>query len=645
MTGETEMELERTDRAVAEEDPQQAERRAFLRRRPPFDRMKPEDVDFLVARLRPIAFAAGDVVTDPEAGPAEWFYVLHDGRIGGYRPDGARAGWRVSPGECFPLGALAANRPVSSVRKAETDVVCLTMDRAAFDALRGRSEAFAAFCASGVSGLLERVSRQVQAEAVRDLGADDSLNVPISERRLAPPVTARPDSTIAEALAAMSVRRVGSVVVVDPAERPIGIFTLKDLMDRVALAGRPLDGPIAGVMTPDPICLPRGAFAFEAAMAMAHAGIHHVCVADEGRLVGVLSERDLFSMQRVGLVNLSKSIGRAGSTQELARIGADMRQLVAQMMAQGVKVGQIAQMITLLNDQIVERTLELAIAEAGGPPPIDFVWIAFGSEGRKEQTLKTDQDNGILFDPPEGMSPDEARAILLPLAARCNAALAEAGFPLCPGEIMARNPECCLSGREWRARFQRWIASSTPENLLRASIFFDFRAVRGDAAPLEALRSWLLDLVADNGLFRRQMAANALRNGPPLGVFRDFKLSGAGADANTIDLKLNGVTPFVDAARILALGKKVGATNTVARLSGAAAAGAMDESDAAAWIDAYDYVRMLRMRLNEEQAAEDRPLTNRIDPAKLNDLDRRILKESFREARRLQARLQVEYQL
>jgi CBS domain-containing protein len=243
------------------------------------------------------------------------------------------------------------------------------------------------------------------------------------------------------------------------------------------------------------------------------------------------------------------------------------------------------------------------------------------------------------------MTPDEARAILLPLAARANDALAEVGFPLCPGGIMARNPECCLSAREWRVRFQRWMTSATPENLLRASIFFDFRALRGDPAPVEELRRWLLDAAAENGLFRRHMAANALRNAPPLGMFRDFKLSGTGAEANTIDLKKAGVTPFVDAARILALGKRVAETNTSARLSAAAAAGAMDESDAAAWIDAYDYVRMLRMRLNEDQAAEGRALGNRIDPAALNELDRRILRESFREARRLQARLQLEFQL
>jgi CBS domain-containing protein len=141
------------------------------------------------------------------------------------------------------------------------------------------------------------------------------------------------------------------------------------------------------------------------------------------------------------------------------------------------------------------------------------------------------------------------------------------------------------------------------------------------------------------------MAANALRNAPPLGLIRDFRLSGSGDQSNTIDLKLNGVTPFIDAARIFALANRIPATNTQERLSGAAEAGVLDAGDASAWSDAYDYIRMLRMRINQEQALAGLPLSNRIAPDGLNDLDRRILKEAFREARRVQSKLALDYQL
>jgi CBS domain-containing protein len=280
----------------------------------------------------------------------------------------------------------------------------------------------------------------------------------------------------------MSREKVGSMVVVDGDRRPIGIFTLKDLMNRVALAGVALEAPIETVMTRDPVVVPSSAFAFEAAMAMANSGIHHLCVVDEGRLIGVVSERDLFSLQRVGLVNLTKSVGRATDVAGLAAIAGDIHRLVAQMMVQGVKVGQITQIITLLNDQIVERLLDLVVADSPEVEGIAFAWMAFGSEGRQEQTLKTDQDNGILFAVPEGATAEGVRARLLPFADRVNRALDAIGFTLCPAEIMARNPESCLSLDEWKARFARWIDGGTPEHLLKASIFFDFRPVWGPDA-------------------------------------------------------------------------------------------------------------------------------------------------------------------
>ena len=359
----------------------------------------------------------------------------------------------------------------------------------------------------------------------------------------------------------------------------------------------------------------------------------------------MVSERDLFSMQRIGLVNLTKSIARAESVGDLKRLAGDVHLLVNQMIGQGVSVVQTTRIITLLNDHVVVRVIELAVAERGAPPGVAFTWLAFGSEGRQEQTLKTDQDNGILFSTDGGMSDDLAREALLPLAAAINDALDACGFPLCTGGIMARNPECCLTFEEWRSRFARWIDQGTPEQLLKSSIFFDFRAIHGPEAPARELRAWLLERAGGNGRFRKQMAATALSNAPPLGMIRDFRLSGSGDEAGTIDLKFNGVTPFVDAARILALANGVDATNTLERLRGAAKAGAVDANDAEAWADAYDFIRLLRMRTNEEQAAEGLKLSNRIDPSALNDLDRRILKEAFREAKRLQGKIALDYQI
>ena len=621
----------------------------FLRRHPPFDRMERTAVRDMAYRLEVGRYPAGTTIADPGDGPAARLFIVLSGRVRGGNPaqthEEGGDSWELLPGECFPVGALLARRPVRTVHEAVDETECLELEWSDFTELLETSSAFNDFCTHRLSTLLNTMKREVQADAIRGLGEDTSLNIPLGARLRRAPVTCRVDTPVRQALESMNSEHVGSIVVTDGGHRPVGVFTLRDLLARLSLPERSLDTRIDEVMTPDPVCLPRSAFAFEAAMLMAQHAIHHVCLVDRGRLVGVISERDLFSMQRVGLVNLSKTVARAESVGELARLRPDIHQLVDQMLAQGVRVAQITQMITMINDQITRRLIELHLREAADLPEVQFSWVAFGSEARQEQTLKTDQDNGAIFRTPEDMTPDQVREALTPVFRRINEALDQCGYPLCQGNIMASNPECCLSFEEWQQRFTRWIEQGTPEHLLQASIFFDFRTIAGNAEDVEELRYWLLDRTARNSRFRRQMAANALQLRPPLGVFRSFRVDSRGEYRNTLNLKLNGVTPFVDTARLFSLAHRLPATNTLSRLRLAADARVVDPGDVDAWSDAYDYIQMLRMRINQEQRAAGEPLSNRVDPSALNDLDRRVLKEAFREARQLQQRLESIYQL
>lgn len=626
----------------------------FLRRHPPFDRMGRESVQDVAMRLEWVHYPAGTRIVTPDSGPASRLFIIYRGRVRGggasaaqsaSGDDGGEESWELLPGECFPVGALLSRRPVRTVHEAAEDTDCLELEWSDFNSLLEQSTVFNEFCTHRLSTLLNSMKREVQADALRGLGGDTSLNITLGDRLRRPPVTCGAETPVREALRSMQDSHVGSIVVTDERQQPLGVFTLRDLLTRVSLPGLDLSTRMDAVMTSAPVCLPRSSFAFEAAMIMAHHAIHHVCVVDRGRLVGVISERDLFSMQRVGLVNLSKTIARADSVEALSQLRPDVHQLVDQMIAQGVRVGQITQIITMINDQITRRVIDICMQATADLPEIPFTWIAFGSEARREQTLKTDQDNGVIFRTPPESTPDAVREALIPMLRRINEALDACGYPLCEGNIMASNPDCCLSFEEWQGRFTRWIDQGTPEHLLQASIFFDFRTIDGAPDDVEQLRYWLLDRTARNSRFRRQMAANALQLRPPLGLFRSFRTSSRGEHRNTLNLKLNGVTPFVDAARLLALAHRLPATNTMDRLRMAADARVVDPGDVDAWSDAYDYIQMLRMRKNQEQRVAGQPLSNRVDPDELNDLDRRILKEAFREARTLQNKIETDYQL
>lgn len=617
----------------------------FLRQHAPFDQMAEPHLEYLAKRLRLVFYAKGSVITSPEDGQASSFHIIKQGRIRGETLEGeAKDGWELIAGECFPVGALLARRPVHTVSRAAEDTFCFELERDDFDVVLQKSPVFHDFCTRRLANLLDNALRETQARSATRIAEDTSLNTPIRQLIKRPAVTCLPDTPLVNALRTMQQEHVGSMIVTDANAQIQGIFTLHDLLARAACEGCSMEVAISEVMTPEPLSLPADALAHEAALLMARHGFGHICVVERGRLAGLVSERDIFSLQRVGIASLGQAIARASSIEQLAPLGHDIHRLVEQMLAQGASVEQLTRLIATLNDNLTRRVLVIILKQQQQPLPA-FTWLSFGSEGRSEQTLKTDQDNGILFQCENDEPPEQIREQLLPVARQINDALAECGFPLCPGNIMASNPECCLSLDEWKGRFARWIDQGTPEHLLKSTIFFDFRPLYGDSKAVEPLRQWLLEKTAQNSRFRRQLAANAMQMRPPLGLFGEFKLSGGGDEAHTLDLKLQGLTPFVDAARIIALAQQIDETNTDARLLAAAEKGALREADVAAWCEAYHFIQLLRMRTHRRQAHEGKTLSNRLDPDTLNELDRRILKEAFRQGRKLQSKLALEYQL
>ena len=624
---------------------------SFITRHAPFDRMELAHVLWMMERMHLGYYAEGEVIVSPEQGVADSFLVIKQGVVHGEQNVAKAADsdtWlELMEGECFPLGALLANRPVASVYRAGSDAFCYELPAADFHILLVMSAPFRDFCTRRIANLLEHSKQVIQAQYSQESTEQQSLASPLSAVVRRAPITCSPETTVRQALATMSEQRIGSMVAVDEDGRPLGIMTLHDVLDRIAIPQIDLDQPVIGIMSSRLSSLPPQALAHEAALTMAKEGFRHVLVVENEKLVGLVSEKDLFALQRVGLRQIGSAIRNAESVAVLTRAATDIRRMAHNMMAQGVAPEQLMQFISAFNDLLTVRIVELEFKTAGliGTPLHEGIcWMALGSEGRFEQTLNTDQDNAIIFDVPQGMDAEQIRAQLLPVARRINEALAECGFPLCKGEIMASNPKWCLSLEEWKRTFNGWISGGSPEALLNASIFFDFRALYGAERLAEDLHGWLARVASDNTRFLHMMAGNALRNRPPLGVVRDFVVG----KENKLDLKMNGVTPFVDAARIFGLAAGVKETNTIQRLRTSAGKLNFREAEIDAWVDALLFIQVLRLRHHDEaiaQGAADDALDNLIDPEELNELDRRILKEAFRQARKLQSRLALEYQL
>lgn len=456
------------------------------------------------------------------------------------------------------------------------------------------------------------------------------------------PVTCDPQHTLADAAALMRAERVGSVVVVDAGARPVGIVTSHDMVRVTAEDAR--HRRLEEFMTRDPVALPSHALAYEAAILMTSRGIRHILVMDEGRLVGIVSERDLFALQRLGLGEITTELRLAADVESLVRLAAEIRKLTVLLVGQGVSPEQLTLFVSVLNDRLSQRVIEI-VRKQYDLERVSWCWLAFGSEGRFEQTLSTDQDNGLLFAAHDGAAATQTRERLLPFARRVNEVLDACGFPLCKGNVMASNPALCLSLEEWQAKMAGWIETTSPKALLDAAICFDFRPLHGDATLAGTLREWVSARIRSQPAFLRHMAEAALQAQPGLSRFGGFATAeGAGA-GGVLNLKLQGARIFVDAARIHALALGVPQTNTADRLRAVRDARAMGAAEAAAAVDAFYLIQRLRLQAQVLRPDGEPEAANQIVPADLNRLAKSCLKEALRIARDMQKRLSLDYQL
>jgi CBS domain-containing protein len=615
-----------------------------LRRHAPFDRMDRASLAFLVSKLKVAYFAKGRKVTGPEYGAARTLYIVQRGLVRAERSADSLPGQETVEyyiGECFPLTAVYGKRIPNSNYTALEDTFCYEAATEIVEELAKRSAPFREFCDSRASALLHQAYALLQTRHAQQSAGQQPMTMSLRVLVRRAPISCSASDSLQSALQKMQKAKVGSIVVVGEENAPQGIFTERDLL-RHAVAGRlDLNKPIEAFMTPSPRCLPATAGAWEAALLMARMSIRHVVVVEEGRLVGVVSERDLFSLQRMSMRNIIHAIETAGSAESLTQVAADVRKLEGNMVAHGVGAEQLTQLIATLNDRLSCRIIELE-ARRHDLDGSEFCWMALGSEGRLEQTLSTDQDNGIVF--AAGLPVEEMRRKLLPFARSVNELLDACGFPLCKGNIMASNPEWCLSIGEWEQKFRHWISNPQPEALLHSTIFYDFRPLWGREDLAHQLRTWLRQHAKDDLRFLRAMAETALQSRPPQGFFTGFLASAGRGEPNGIDLKAHGTRPFTDAARIYALASGLEHTNTAARLRLSGERMNVPGEEIEAMVEAFYFLLLFRLRhqfSGEHSGAE----ANRINLHELNELDRRILKESFRQARKLQSRLALDYSL
>lgn len=611
--------------------------RQELARYTPFSQMTAGDLDFFLVHAEQQYFEPGETLVEPASGEVTHLFFIRQGAVSGKRglADLQGGAFQYEAGDLFPISAAIAKRAVTATYQAVADTFVLVLPCGAMQALAEQSVPFADFLNRRVLKFLELSRQALQVAYSSQTLAEQSLETRLGDLVRRAPVTCRPTTALREALTEMHQRRVGSMLITGERGEPVGILSRDDILGRVALQSVPLETPIQTVMVQPVHSLTHEHTAEDAALMMSRYSIRHVPITRDGVVVGIVSERDLFAMQRLSLKHVSTSIRGAPDIDTLKLVAQDIRRFARSLLSQGVQARQLTALISHLNDVLTERLLEIKAAEHGVDMSL-LCWLALGSEGRSEQTIATDQDNALIL--PDGIS-DTQRESVLAFARSVNEALDACGYPLCKGGIMAGNPACCLTLQQWRERFAQWIEHGAPQDLLNASIYFDFRPLAGDLTLAQTLRSEVNVAVQKVPRFFKQMAINALARSIPLswvgGIVTD--------EQGQIDLKLQGSAIFVDAARLYGLAHGVAATGTRERLEAVGPELGVTASEYEAWVRGFEFLQMLRLQIQlHGGAVAEQP--NHIAVASLNDIDRRILKEAFRVARSLQQRLQLDYE-
>lgn len=588
---------------------------AFLETVHPYDSLPQDELARVAGSFSRREFTARDRIY--AAGqPLEGLFLIQRGEVEIIDTYGALVSL-LGPRNSFGERGLMRDGMAVTTARTTRDTVVLLLPVAEFRRLFEESAPFRRFFQRG--RVAEFRSSELTAQKVGDLMTRAPLTVPHH-------------TPVHEAARIMRDNNVSSLGVTEGG-RFAGLVTARDLTHRVLAEARSPDGAVADVMTRDPVTLPPSALGSDVLHLMLERHIGHLPVTEGGALVGIVTQTDLTRYQAVSSAQFVRDAASADTVADLAAITARIPRLLAQLVAAHHAHEVITRLITDISDTVTRRLVALAERDLG-PPPVPYLWLACGSQGRQEQTGVSDQDNCMILH--DGVTPDQM-PYFASLARRVSDGLDACGYVFCPGDMMATNPRWCQPLSVWRSYFDGWITRPDPMAQMLASVMFDLRPIAGDTTLFTALQSDTLAHAARNTIFVAHMVANSLKHSPPLGLLRGFATIRSGEHKNQIDLKMNGVVPVTDLGRIYALLGQLEPANTRARLEAAETAGIVSTSGARDLIDAYDLIARTRLEHQAKQVRQGERPDNFLSLNDLSDFERSHLRDAFVVVRTMQS--------
>ncbi len=579
-------------------------------------------------------YPKGSTILHQDGPPSEYLRIIKKGGVKVFiKPDNGEEvliDYR-SEGDSFGLLSLVGGDKSRANVVAVDDTICYLLNKTAILKLVDSVPAFTEFfLKSFLNKFIDKTYEEMHNKSLLFGGGDKLLfTTPVGEIAVRNVMTAPQTISIRKAAEIMSERRYSSLVIVDEEGVPAGIVTDRDLRDKVVSKGRTGSEKVSDIMSVSLIKSEARDYCFEALLKMIRYNIHHLLVVDQGKLMGIVTNHDLMMLQGTSPISLVREIESQQTIDGLVPAARKTNEIVGLLLKEGARASNITRIITEINDRLVKKIIEIAEKEFGSPP-LPYCWMVFGSEGRKEQTFRTDQDNAIIYEDPLTEKEDaEARTYFSVFSAFIRDSLIKCGFPRCPANYMASNPEWCQPVKIWKKYFSSWVYTPTPDAVMKSLIFFDFRPLYGDFGLADSLRDFLSSFLDGQMIFLGYMANMVIKNTPPVGFFKSLIVEKSGEHKDELNLKVKGIAPIVDIVRLFSLEKGLKETSTLERLSELRERHTIVREYADELEHAFEFIMLLRIQNQFEQIEAEKMPDNFINPKKLSNLEKRTMKESF----------------
>ncbi|MCL1036573.1 DUF294 nucleotidyltransferase-like domain-containing protein [Shewanella submarina] len=581
----------------------------------PFNQLQPESLEWAARQLEIVYFPAASHIV-PLSDDDRRLYIVRSGAFEVRDKEGELVD-RLGEGDYFGYPSLLSGDEISNSVKVLEDGLVYQLPEECFSELCSANREFSRF----FNRAYARRMRHEGRFKARSMLTTSRLSSLMSSD----PITIDIDQLVGEAARLMSQHRVSSVLVQE-GEHLVGILTDRDLRSRVLAEDKGPFTRIADVMTTSPLTVEPETLVFEATVLMGEHNVHHLPVTRNGKPVGMVTSTDILRSQSSQPLLMMGEIDRQTHIEGLINLSKRIPMLLQNLISADARAEEIGRILTSVTDALTRRLIELAQSQLG-EAPMDFCWLAFGSQGRQDQVACSDQDNGMLL----AREPDSQEAEYFSQLAKivCDG-LDACGYIYCPGDIMAMNPKWRMSLKEWQQRFSSWVNSPEPKALMHASIFFDMRAIYGPERLFDGLQLSVLELTRDNDIFLALLTGNAMNSRPPLGFFRQFVLERDGSEVKGIDLKHKGSAIINDIARVYALSAGVREINTPKRIRQLVELGVINRKDALNLADAQEFIAHMRLANQGRQFEEGQKPDNYLKPGAVSSLVRHQLKEAFK---------------